>query len=99
MVREVPGGMKSMSPLPRSFSAPTWSRIVRESCREAVAKAIRQGKFALIVPVRMSTEGRWVATMRWIPTARAICASRAIAVSTSAEATIIRSASSSITTT
>ncbi len=49
-----------------------------------------------MVPVSTSTDGRWVATMRWIPTARAICAMRAIAVSTSAEATIIRSASSSM---
>ena len=86
-----------MSPLPSSFSAPTWSRIVRESCRVAAAYEIRHGKFALIVPVSTSTEGRWVATIRWMPTARAIWARRAIDVSTSDEATIIRSASSSIT--
>ncbi len=86
-----------MSPLPSSFSAPIASRMVRESWREAVANEIRVGKLALIVPVRMSTDGRWVATIRWMPTARAIWASRAIAVSTSAEATIIRSASSSMT--
>ncbi len=53
-----------MSPLPRSFSEPTWSRMVRESCRLAVAKEMRQGKLALIVPVSTSTEGRWVATIR-----------------------------------
>ena len=50
-------------------------------------------------PVMTSTDGRWVARMRWIPTARAICASRAIDSSTSLLATIIRSASSSMTTT
>ena len=36
-MREVPGAMKSASPLPRSFSAPTVSRMVRESWRVAVA--------------------------------------------------------------
>ena len=87
-----------MSPLPRSFSEPTWSRMVRESWRLAVAKEMRQGKFALMVPVSTSTDGLWVATIRWMPTARAIWASRAIEVSTSEEETI-RSASSSITTT
>ena len=55
--------------------------------------------FALIRPVTTSTDGRWVATTRWMPTARAICAIRQIASSTSRGATIIRSASSSITTT
>ena len=57
---------------------------------------MRAGKFALITPVTTSVEGRCVATMRWIPAARAICASRAMYVSTSREATIIRSASSSM---
>ena len=54
---------------------------------------------ALIRPVTTSTDGRCVATTRWIPTARAICAIRQIESSTSRGATIIRSASSSITTT
>ena len=45
-----------------------------------------------------STDGRCVARIRWMPTARAICASRQIDSSTSLPATIIRSASSSITT-
>ncbi len=89
--------MNSMSPLPRSRSEPTGSRMVRESWRLAVAKQMRHGKLALMVPVSTSTDGRWVATMRWMPTARAICASRAIEVSTSFAATIIRSASSSMT--
>ena len=59
---------------------------------------MREGMFALIKPVTTSTDGRWVATSKWIPTARAICAMRQIASSTSRGATIIRSASSSITT-
>ena len=46
-----------------------------------------------------STDGRCVARIRWMPTARAICARRAIDSSTSLLATIIRSASSSMTTT
>ena len=51
----------------------------------------------LIVPVITSVDGRWVASTRWIPIARAFWASRMIESSTSAGATIIRSASSSIT--
>ena len=31
---EVPGGRKSMSPMPSNWSAPFWSRIVRESVRD-----------------------------------------------------------------
>ncbi len=58
-------------------------------------KEIRVGKFALIVPVITSTEGRWVAMIRWMPAARAICARRWIAPSMSLPATIIRSAISS----
>ena len=56
---------------------------------------MRVGKFALIVPVMTSTEGRCVAMMRWMPAARAICASRWIAPSMSLPATIMRSAISS----
>ena len=52
-----------------------------------------------MVPVITSTEGRWVAMIRWMPAARAICASRCTAPSMSLPATIIRSATSSITTT
>ena len=58
---------------------------------------MRAGKFALIVPVMTSTDGRWVARIRWMPTARAICARRMIDSSTSAEETIMRSAISSMT--
>ena len=86
-----------MSPWPSSVSAPFWSRITRESVCEDTAKAIRLGTFALIMPVITSTRGLWVASTRWIPTARAFWASRMIESSTSAGATIIRSASSSIT--
>ena len=60
---------------------------------------MRDGRFALIRPVMTSTDGRCVASSRCIPTARAICARRAIDSSTSLRATIIRSASSSMTTT
>ena len=61
------------------------------------AKAIRDGTLALIMPVMTSTRGDCVASTRWMPTARAFCARRMIESSTSAGATIIRSASSSIT--
>ena len=90
-------GRKSMSPLPSSDSAPFWSRITRESVWEDTAKAIRAGTLVLIMPVMMSTLGRWVARTRWIPTARDFWARRMIESSTSPGATIIRSASSSIT--
>ena len=88
-----------MSPLPTSFSAPGWSRITRESVRLDTAKAMRAGMFALITPVITFTLGRCVATMRWMPTARAFWAMRVIDSSTSRAATIIRSLSSSTTTT
>ena len=93
----LPSGEKSMSPCPSSDSAPLWSRITRESVWEDTAKAIRDGTLALIIPVITSTRGLWVASTRWMPTARAFWARRMIESSTSAGATIIRSASSSIT--
>jgi hypothetical protein len=92
----VPGGRKSMSPLPSRFSAPLASMMVRESVLEETWKVSRVGKLALMMPVSTSTEGRCVARIRWMPAARAICASRVRATSTSREATIIRSASSSM---
>ena len=49
------------------------------------------------MPVMTSTRGDCVASTRWMPTARAFWAIRMIESSTSAGATIIRSASSSIT--
>ena len=87
-----------MSPWPSSVSAPPASRMTRESTCEETANAIRDGTLALIIPVMTSTDGRWVASTRWIPTARLFCAMRMIASSTSAGETIMRSASSSITT-
>ena len=51
----------------------------------------------LLTPVITSTRGLCVASTRWMPTARAFWARRMIESSTSAGATIIRSASSSIT--
>ena len=95
--REEPTGENSMSPWPSSDSAPFWSRITRESVCEDTAKAIRDGTLALIIPVMTSTRGLCVASTRWMPTARAFCARRMTESSTSAGATIIRSASSSIT--
>ena len=95
--REEPTGEKSMSPMPSSDSAPFWSRITRESVCDETANAIRDGTLALIMPVMTSTRGDWVANTRWMPTARAFWAIRMIESSTSAGATIIRSASSSIT--
>jgi hypothetical protein len=59
----------------------------------------RVGMLALIRPVMTSTLGRCVASIRWMPAARAFCARRAISSSTFLPTTIIRSASSSITTT
>jgi len=88
--------MNSMSPLPRSDSAPAPSMIVRLSTCDATRNAIRLGKFALISPVITFTLGRCVARMRWIPIARAFCASIAIGVSTSPCTVIIRSAISSM---
>ena len=73
--------------------------MTRESWALATMKAIRLGMLALIRPVTTSTDGRWVATTRWMPTALAIWAMRQMASSTSRGATIIRSDSSSITTT
>ena len=97
--REAPGGTKIMSPLPRSCSAPLASRTVRESTLEATWNAMRVGKLALMRPVTTSTDGRCVATIRCMPTARAICASRTSEFCTSPADTIIKSASSSTTTT
>ena len=88
-----------MSPLPSSCSAPLLSRMVRESIFEDTRNEMRDGRFALMRPVMTSTDGRCVARIRWMPTARAICARRQIDSSTSLPATIMRSASSSTTTT
>ena len=92
-----PGCRKSMSPLPSRCSAPMASRMVRESILDETRKEIRAGKFALIRPVITSTDGRWVARIRWMPAARAIWASLVMDSSTSLEAIIIKSASSSMT--
>ena len=88
-----------MSPRPSSCSAPLPSSTVRESTLDATWNAMRVGKFALISPVTTSTDGRWVATIRWMPTARAIWARRTSEFCTSPAETIMRSASSSTTTT
>ena len=56
-----------MSPRPSSRSAPLPSRMTRESILEETLNAIRDGRFALMTPVRTSTEGRCVATTRWMP--------------------------------
>ena len=94
-----PIGKKSISPRPNSFSAPLVSIMVRESVPLETAKAIREGTFALMIPVMTSTLGRCVAKIIWIPAARAIWAKRIIASSTSLLATIIKSANSSTMTT
>ena len=86
-----------MSPRPSSFSAPISSMMTRESTPLETAKAARLGMLALISPVMMSADGRWVATIRWMPTARASWATRQTRSSISPAATIIRSASSSMT--
>ena len=73
--------------------------MTRESVRLETANAIRAGMLALITPVITLTDGRCVATIKWMPTARAFCAMRVIDSSTSRAATIIKSFSSSTTTT
>ena len=90
-------GWYSMSPRPSSFSAPPESRMTRLSTCDPTANAMREGMLALMRPVMMSVDGRCVAMTRWMPTARASCAMRHISSSISPAATIIRSASSSIT--
>ena len=71
--------------------------MVLESWPVAIDRAIREGTLALIRPVTTLTDGRCVAMTRWMPTARAIWAMRTMAPSMSRGATIIRSASSSMT--
>jgi len=66
---------------------------------EATRKAMRLGKLALMRPVITLTEGRCVAITRWMPTARAFWASIASGPSTSPCTVIMRSASSSISST
>src|SRR6478736_6394159 len=56
-MREVPSGLKSMSPWPSRLSAPDVSRITRESVWLETANAIRDGTLALIMPVITSTDG------------------------------------------
>ena len=53
-----PGAVEySMSPLPRSFSAPTMSMMMRESNLLATMKAMRLGMLALMRPVITSMRG------------------------------------------
>ncbi len=94
---EEPGGMKSVSPLPSSFSAPLWSRMTRLSIIDETLNDMRMGMFDLMRPVMTSTDGRCVARIRWMPTARLLAARRMIAISTSLPCCSIRSASSSTT--
>ena len=53
-----PIGKNSISPRPKSFSAPLESMIVRESVPLDTANAILEGTFALMIPVITSTLGR-----------------------------------------
>ena len=87
----------SMSPFPRSFSAPAPSRMVFESTTEGTWRAIRVGIFALMSPVTTFTEGRCVERIRWMPTARLFAASRTILASSSFGYSLMISASSSMT--
>ncbi len=72
--------------------------MVRLSIFEVTWKLMRVGKFALMVPVMTSTEGRCVAMTMWMPAARAICARRWTTASMSFPAISMRSAISSTTT-
>ena len=47
-----------MSPLPRRFSAPVWSRIVLESTCDETVNAILEGMFAFTTPVIYSMLGK-----------------------------------------
>ena len=67
------------------------------SILEDTLNATLAGKFALMVPVIIFTEGRCVAIIKCIQTARANCAKRAMGISTSLPAVIIKSANSSTT--
>src|SRR5215831_12591512 len=57
MNRDEAGGRNSMSPRPRSCSAPLPSRIVRESIFDDTRKEMRDGRLALMRPVMTSTDG------------------------------------------
>src|SRR4029453_4923090 len=61
-----------MSPWPSSCSAPCSPRMVRLSIFEVTWNEMRVGKFALMVPVMTSTDGRCVARMTWMPAGRAL---------------------------
>src|SRR5699024_4977057 len=93
-----PIGRNRASPWPMSFSAPGWSSTTRESASDEVANARREGTLALMRPVTTSTLGRWVASTRWMPAARASCVMSWTEASASCGATLMRSASSSTTT-
>ena len=86
----------SFSPDGKHFVASLSNYTTPTQIWEDALKAILLPMLDLMVPVITSTEGRWVATTRCIPAARASAARRLIAFSTSLEATIIRSASSSM---
>ena len=92
-----PASRTACRPRPTSFSAPGWSRMTRLSIALATVNAMRLVMLALMSPVTTLASGRCVATMRWMPAARASCAMRQIESSTSFAATIMRSASSSMT--
>ena len=70
---------------------------MRELMVLSTESATRLSMLARMRPVTTSAEGRCVATMRWIPAARPSCAMRTMELSTSLPATIMRSASSSMT--
>jgi hypothetical protein len=88
-----------MSPWPSSCSAPCFAEDGAAVDLGGDLEEMRVGKFALMVPVMTSTDGRCVAMITWMPAARAICARRCTAPSMSLPATIIRSAISSTMTT
>ncbi len=62
--------------LAEQLLAPCSPRMVRLSIFDVTWKEMRVGKFALIVPVMTSTDGRCVAITMWMPAARAIWARR-----------------------
>ena len=92
------GLLYSMSPRPRSFSAPVWSMMMRLFVELDTANAICVGMLLLIIPVMTSDDGLWVASIRWIPQNLATAVMRLIDVSSSLPTASIRSANSSMMT-
>ena len=85
--------------MPKSFSAPSQSRMVEESVPVAVFNAILVGKFALMSPETIFILGLCVARIKCMPGALPSCAKFMMLSLNAFDACIIRSAYSSMTAT